>query len=300
MTLLPVTSAQFALEADDSFDQFATRVSSVVASAAGAGSRAVVLPELLTTSLLATRDDRESLRVADLDRVYREHFPTFTDDLISLYRSLAAEHNVVLIGGSHLRAIDDGALRNTSFIVQPDGSVQHQDKLHLTPPEQKMGIQPGGRLNTFEVDGVRAAVQICADIEFPEVSRILANRGVDVIFSPSLTWNSRGAERVRIGAHARAMENQLFVVVSTLVGTSGYPSDGAIHGTGNARVAVPLDRVFGRNNGVWAEAEDTRASAVLHTTLDTEQMSQSRAVPEPPGYSNVRPDLYSALASGGS
>lgn len=296
MTALAVTSAQFELAADESFDAFAQRVSATVASAADAGSAVVLLPELVTTSLLAAREDRDTLEVADLDRVYRTHFPTFTDDLVSLYRTLAAAHNIVVVGGSHLRATADGALRNTSFIVYPDGALEQQDKLHLTPPEQKMGIEPGDRLATFEIDGVKAAVQICADIEFPEVSRILANDGVEVIFSPSLTWNTRGAERVRIGAHGRAMENQVFVVVSPLVGTTGYPRAGAIHGTGNARVAVPLDRVFGVNDGVWAQTEDTRASALLNTTLDTDQLRRSRATPEPPGYSNVRPSLYAALA----
>jgi predicted amidohydrolase len=130
------------------------------------------------------------------------------------------------------------------------------------------------------------------------VSRILAARGVEVIFCPSLTWNSRGAQRVRYGAHARAMENQLFVVVSSLVGSIGYPRDGAIHGTGNARVAVPLDRTFGRNDGVWAQSEDTRRAGMLHTELDFALVRASRENPEPPGLSNIRPVLYQELGAG--
>jgi predicted amidohydrolase len=235
--------------------------------------------------------------VGDLGRVYREHFPTFTDDLISLYRSLAATTGVVVAGGSHLRAVGDGRVRNTAFVAFPDGKLVTQDKLHLTPAEHDMGVEPGDTITTFEVDGMSMAVQICADIEFPEVPRLLARRGVQAILCPSLTWNSRGAARVRIGAHARAMENQVFVLVSTLVGTSGYPHPGAIHGTGNARVAVPLDRVFGKNDGVLAESEDTRTAAVLHTALDQTQLEASRRDPEPPGFRYVRDDLYRALAS---
>lgn len=295
MTSFQVTAAQFELVADDSFDAYSSRVRAVVAAAAEEGSRVVLLPELATTSLLATRDDREDLRVADLDAVYREHFPRYTDEVMSLYRDLARSHGVVVVGGSHLRATGDGGVRNTSFIALPDGQVVQQDKLHLTPAEQQMGVEPGEVVNVFDVDGVAAAVQICADIEFPEVPRILARRGVELILCPSLTWNTRGAERVRIGAHARAMENQLYVVVSPLVGSMGYPRDGAIHGTGNARVAVPLDRTFGRNDGVWSQAPDTRAGELLHAELDFALVRASRARPEPPGLSNVRDVLYGRL-----
>lgn len=296
MTALPISVTQFELAPDASFGAWAERVSAVAHEAAGSGSRVLLLPELMTTSLLAAHDRRDELTVANLDEVYRTYFPTFTDDVASLLRGLAEQHGLTIIG-SHLRSVGDGRVRNTAYVAQPGGDLLLQDKLHLTPPERSMGIEPGEAIDTFEVDGVTCAVQICADIEFPEVSRLLAARGVEVILVPSLTWNTRGSERVRIGAHARAMENQLYVAVSTLVATSGYPVDGAIHGTGNARVAVPLDRTFGKNDGVWAQAEDTRRGAVLHAQLETELLAASREHPEPPGLRYVRPDLYARLAA---
>lgn len=298
MTAFGVTSAQFGLAADAGFEEFAGRVRQVAEAAAREDSRVLLLPELVTTSLLAARADRDELRIAGLDEVYREHFPLFTEQVIALYRDLARRHDLIVVGGSHLRATADGGIRNTCFVAFPDGGLVQQDKLHLTPAEQKMGVQPGDDVTVFEVDGVKAAVQICADIEFPEVPRLLARRGVEVIFCPSLTWNTRGAERVRIGAHARAMENQVYVVVSPLVASMGYPVDGAIHGTGNARVAVPLDRTFGRNDGVWAQAPDSRQGDLLHAQLDFALLRASRENPEPPGLSNVRDDLYRRLSGG--
>jgi len=294
MRHIPVSVQQFPLEPDDSFAAFAARFTAATDAAVEAGSRVVVFPELVTTSLLAAHPDREQLTVKDLNRVYREHFPTFTDDVIALVRDLARTRNIVVIGGSHLRRVDD-QIRNTAHIAFPDGQFVRQDKLHLTPAERAMGVEPGETVEIFDVEGMPSAVQICADIEFPEVSRILAHRGVETIFAPSLTWNTRGSERVRIGAHARAMENQVFVVVSPLVGTVGYPRDGAIHGTGNARVAVPLDRTFGRNDGVLEQSPDTRAAAQLDVVLDRDVMTMSRAEPEPPGFAFVRSDLYERL-----
>jgi predicted amidohydrolase len=296
MTHLPISVAQLALAPDASFDAWAVRVRAIAEEAAAAGSRLLLLPELMTTSLLAAHERRDKLTVASLDAVYRSHFPSFTDDVVALLRELAAQHDMT-ITGSHLRASGDAEVRNTAFVTQPSGDLVLQDKLHLTPPERAMGIQAGESVETFEVDGVRCAVQICADIEFPEVTRVLAARGVELVLVPSLTWNTRGSERVRIGAHARAMENQLYVAVSTLVATSGYPADGAIHGTGNARVAVPLDRTFGRNDGVWAQAPDTREGALLHTELDTALIAVSREHPEPPGLRYLRPELYATLTA---
>lgn len=296
MTRIPLSVAQLALAPDASFDAWAARVQAVAHEAADAGSRVLLLPELMTTSLLASHERRDELTLAELDEVYRELFPALTDDVVALLRDISERHGMT-VTGSHLRGVGDGRVRNTAFVVQPGGALVLQDKLHLTPPEREMGVEPGETIETFEVDGVRCAVQICADIEFPEVSRLLATRGVEVILVPSLTWNTRGSERVRIGAHARAMENQLYVAVSTLVATSGYPADGAIHGTGNARVAVPLDRTFGRNDGVWAAAPDTRDGDVLHTELDTALVAASRERPEPPGLRYARPELYEALAA---
>ena len=66
----------------------------------------------------------------------------------------------------------------------------------------------------------------------------------------------------------------------------------AIHGTGYAMVTCPIDRTLGFDDGVVAAHADTRTEGILVVDLDLELIAQSRANPEPPGLSNVRPDLY--------
>ena len=126
-------------------------------------------------------------------------------------------------------------------------------------------------------------MQICADIEFPEVNRHLALRGVELVLCPSLTWNRRGAERVRYGAHARAMENQLYVVTAPLVGSSRRAHRRAIHGTGHALVAGPIDRTFGLDDGVVVDHADTRTEGMVVADLDLDLIAASRADPNRPG-----------------
>lgn len=297
MTTLRVTTVQFELRAEADFTTFARHLSDVVESAVVDGAELVVFPELCTTGLLASHPRAGELKVSDVADAYREVFPPLTEPLIELLCDLALRHGITVLGGSHFRRADDGSYRNTAHLAHPDGRIERQDKLHLTPQEQSMGLRPGDDVLITTIAGVKAGIQICADIEFPEINRHLTVQGVELILCPSLTWNTRGAHRVRYGSHARAMENQLFVVTSPLVGTCGVPSDGAIHGTGNAMICGPIDRTFGFDDGVVVAHPDNRAEGVATATLDFDAIARSRARPEPPGLSNVRPDLYARFAA---
>jgi predicted amidohydrolase len=297
MTSLRVASVQFELRAERSFEDFAAHLTSVVEAAANDGAELVMLPELVTTGLLATHPDAASLAPADVAEAYRAVFPPLTAPFEELVRALATRTGTTLLGGSHFRRAADGTFRNTAVLAHPDGHLECQDKLHLTPQEQSMGLTPGDDVLVTTIGPARAAVQICADIEFPEINRLLALRGVELVLCPSLTWNTRGAHRVRYGALARAMENQLYVVTAPLVGTSGLPAGRAIHGTGFAMVTGPIDRRSGLDDGVVVAHADTRAAGMVIADLDFDLIAESRADPEPPGLSNIRPDLYDRLAA---
>ena len=296
MPAITVTTVQFELRAETDFETFADHLSSVVESAAAGATDLVVLPELVTTGLLASHPKAATLSVADLGAAYRTVFPPFSERFAELLGSLAARLDIALLGGSHFRRAGDGTYRNTAYLAHSDGRIEQQDKLHLTPHEKAIGLQPGDGVLITEIGPARVGIQICADIEFPEINRHLAVQGVDVVLCPSLTWNTRGANRVRYGAHARAMENQLFVVVSPLVGSSGVPTHGAIHGTGTAMVDGPLDRTLGLDDGVVCAHADTRTEGWVSAHLDLDLIAESRANPEPPGLSNMRPDLYARFS----
>jgi predicted amidohydrolase len=294
---LRVAAVQFELRPETGVEHFAGHVESVVAQAAEAGAELVVLPELASTGLLASDPDAAQIAVADVPAAYRRIFPPCVEPIGDLLRALAVAHGLAILGGSHYRRSGDGTYRNTALLAHPDGRLEQQDKLHLTPQEQAMGTTPGQDVLVTRIGPATAAIQICADVEFPEVSRYLALGGVDLVLCPSLTWNRRGAQRVRYASHARALENQLFVVTAPLVGTCGIPADGAIHGTGTALIAAPIDRTFGLDDGVVVEHEDTRTEGMVVADLDFDLVSASRARPEPPGLANVRPELYARLAA---
>jgi predicted amidohydrolase len=287
---------QFELRPERSFAEFATHVEHVVDGAAAAGVELVVLPELVSTGLLASHRSAARLTRADMPEVYHTLFPAHTEAFIELARSLAMRKGLSICSGSHYRAADDGTFRNTGYLAHPDGRVDAQDKLHLTPAEHAIDTTPGDDVGITTVGPARVAIQICADIEFPEVTRHLALKGVDLVLCPSLTWNRGGAHRVRYSCLSRSVENQLFVACAPLLGTCDVPSDGAIHGTGRAFVSCPIDRIFGVHDGLLVQAK-TSGEEVVVTDLDIELLRRSRAEPSPAGLSSRRPELYERLSS---
>lgn len=295
---LRVGVTQFELRAEASVESLLAHMDSLVADAVALGAELVVFPELASTGLLGAITDRAVTRET-LDDDYDTFLAGAEVDIVDGLRRIAADRAVVLLGGSHNRIADDGSRRNTAHLVRPDGSVEMQDKLHLTPPELAMGARGGDDLLVTEIGPFTVGVLICADVQFPELSRHLAVRGVDLILCPSLTWNSRGVFRIRTGCHARAIENQLYVAMSPLIGSSGLPVDHPLHTFGQALVTGPVDRIVGRNDGVMGVA-DGEGEQVIVVELDRDLLLRSRETPETPGLALRRPDLYSKLAGVGS
>jgi predicted amidohydrolase len=225
---------------------------------------------------------------------YRGFLANQLDEIVDGLKLLAATHDVVLLGGSHNRIADDGSLRNTAYLVFPDGRVETQDKIHLTPPEHSMGTIGGDDLLVTQIGPFTAGILICADVQFPELSRYLVSQGVNLLLCPSLTWNRRGIHRVMTGCAARAIENQAYVVMSPLFGTDGLPSDAPMYAVGQAAITAPVDRTFGLNDGIVAKAE-TKDEQIIYATLDLDLINASRERPEAPGLKLQRPDVYATL-----
>jgi predicted amidohydrolase len=231
-----------------------------------------------------------------MQATYRELYPELTDAYEAAVGELAVRKGLWLLAGSHYRRLDGDRFRNTAYLAHPDGRLESQDKLHLTPPEVVLGTDRGEEVLITTVGPARVGIQICMDIQFPEVTRYLALQGVDLVLCPSLTWNRRGAHRVRYSSISRALENQLYVATSISLGTCGVPNDGAIHGTGRALVSCPIDARFGIHDGLLAQAESDGEEIVV-AELDFDRVRESRADPEPPGLKNLRPELYRSLIS---
>jgi predicted amidohydrolase len=294
MASLTVATTQFALRPETSVEKYLAHTEDLVRQAVAQDAEVVVFPELASTGLLAAITDHP-VTTETITADYWQALPGHLGPLVEGISDMSRRHGVVVIGGSHNKVRADGTLRNTAFVAHPDGRLESQDKLHLTPQEHALGASGGDDLLVTKIGPFTAGVLICADIQFPELSRYLVHRGVDLIFCPSLTWNRRGIHRVRTGCQARAIENQLYVVLSTLVGTSGLPIDAPMHAVGTPLITGPVDKTVGINDGIIATGQGVPGDEVLVAVLSHDLLVASRAKPEAPGLALRRPDLYAKL-----
>jgi predicted amidohydrolase len=115
---------------------------------------------------------------------YAQPLPGAAEDV---FRDMARHHRVWIVNGSMYER-RDGAICNTTSIINPEGEVigRYRKMFPFTPIEQ--GVQPGNEFFVFDIEGAgRFGVLNCYDIWFPEVSRQLTAMGAEVLLHPVMT-----------------------------------------------------------------------------------------------------------------
>lgn len=113
-----------------------------------------------------------------------------------------------------IRERDGDRLYNTAVIIDRSGKfVGKYRKTHLAPDEFKDKIQPGDSYPVFDLDFGKIGVLICMDLHYPEIWRILALQGADVIVHPTM-WLDYTGDLCESLVNSRAIDNQVYVVTS--------------------------------------------------------------------------------------
>ncbi|WP_355604223.1 carbon-nitrogen hydrolase family protein [Xanthomonas cannabis] len=266
---LTIAVAKYQIGRPKDFDAFAARMAALVGEAAAAGARVAVLPEYLSLELAATFGTQVSAGLPESLAAIQ----ALRGRWLELFAGLARQHRLHLIAGSFLLDLGQGRYRNRSDWFTPAGAHGWQDKLQLTGFEKATGlIEPGDALKVFDLDGVRAAIAICYDSEFPLPVRAQYEAGARLLVVPSCTDTAAGATRVRVGCLARALENRMFVAQSVTAGEAPW-SPALDVNTGEAAVFAPMDVGF-PEDGVLAQ---TRGEAVwAYAALDVAALEASR------------------------
>lgn len=140
----------------------------------------ILFPEFFNAPLMSEYNHMtESAAIRELAK--------FTKPIIQKLSELAVSFNVNIISGSMPEVKDDG-LYNAGYLCRRDGTTERYEKIHVTPDEKRVwGLQGGKGFKTFDTDCGKIGVLICYDVEFPELSRIMAQDGMDILFVPFLT-----------------------------------------------------------------------------------------------------------------
>lgn len=279
---LRVSAVQYHLHTIKSFEEFANQVEHYIKTAEEFGSDFILFPEFFTTQLLSIGD--ESGNALPIDRL-----PDFTERYRDLFVEHAIRTGMHIIGGTHVIEKED-KLYNVAHLFYPDGRIAEQAKLHITPTEvEEWNMIAGDSLQVFVTDKGTIAVLTCYDIEFPEIVRMSKAKGADVIFCPSCTDDRHGFHRVRYTSHARAIENQVYVVTTGTVG-SLQTVDFMRGNFGQAAVITPNDVPF-PPKGIMVQGEINQ-DMIVTADLNLELLYKVRLSGSVTTWRDRRTDLY--------
>jgi len=151
---------------------------------------------------------------------------------------------------------------NRAPLIAPDGTMHWTEKHRMTRFEsEEWGVSPGTRLSPIATAWGKLGVAICYDVEFPPITRALAEQGAFLILVPACTETMAGAMRVEISARACAIQNQCYVAVAPTLGEAPW-SAALDRNAGRAAVFGPADRSF-PDDGVLAAGEWNRPGMVF-------------------------------------
>lgn len=262
---------QWQMRPYNSLEELLNQAEYFIDAVAGYRSDFVLFPEFFNAPLMA-KDNH--LKTSDAIRKLARH----TEAIVQQFSEFAITYNINIIAGS-MPEIRDGRLYNVGYLCRRDGSTERYEKLHVTPDEAKVwGMQGGTELKTYDTDCGKIGILICYDSEFPELSRLLANEGMDILFVPFLTDTQNGYSRVRHCSQARAIENECYVAIAGSVGNLPNVENMDIQ-FAQSMVFTPCDFSF-PTNGIKAEATpNTEMILIADVDLDLlKELNQFGAV----------------------
>lgn len=258
MKRIRVATLQYYIRPVQRFEQFQDQVEALVETARDYKANLLVFPEYFTCQLLTLNDVKRPIK----EQV--RHLARLEGRIVEMFQRLAKQSGMYIVGGT-LPAVDppdEDTMFNECYVYAPDGDWEVQGKMHMTRFEkEEWFVTPHKKFRIFDTELGKMAVTICYDVEFPELARAAAREGADILVVPSCTDERQGFLRVKYCAHARAIENQMYVVHSCTVGS--LPQIPAVSlNYGWASILTPSDFPFARD-GILAEGNVNQEMMVI-------------------------------------
>jgi deaminated glutathione amidase len=256
-----------------------SRAEELIDEAAARGARLITLPEYV--DYLGADEAKDGIA---------ESIPGPTTDR---FAAKAKQHNAYILGGSIIAESETpGKFYNTSTLFNPQGElIATYRKIHLfdiditgnVSANESNRILPGDQIITAEVDGHKVGLTICYDLRFPELYRLLALEGAEIMFVPAAFTEFTGKDHWHTLLKARAVENQCFVVA---------PGQFGPHGEGK--------KCYGHSLAVdpWGTflADAPNQEGVVIAELDFDYLNKIRT--QVPSLANRRPAAYEGQKAG--
>ena len=244
---------------------------SMIREAAGSGADVIALPEMFNCPYS--------------NKYFREYSEMSDGETVKTLSELAAELGIYLIGGS-IPELKDGKVYNSSFIFDRNGKVigAHR-KVHLFDIDVEGGITfkesdtltAGSEITVVDTEFCKIGVAICYDVRFPEMARLMALEGAELVILPAAFNMTTGPAHWDLTMRMRALDNQIyFAAVSP-----ARDMQGVYQAYGNSCVADPW--------GSFAAHTDEK-EGILYCDIDFDKIKKVRK--ELPLLKHRREDIY--------
>lgn len=215
------------------------------------GAKWVIFPELFNTGYWVPKEDVE----------LAENIP---DGCTAQWMIAQAKKHQILVSGCIMaNTKNPGIITDTALTVNENGVMGTYDKVHLWDNEE-LRFQNGSKVpEPIQYGDLRIGMQICYEIGFPDISRLLTLKGANVIIYPAAFGRARYYVW-DIQSKARALENGIYVIAVNRAGVD----DNTVFLGGHSRIVAP-------NGEVLCEAERDE-DKVLVAEIDLDKCLEAR------------------------
>jgi len=202
---------------------------------------------------------------------------------VNYVKKIAKKNDMFIVFGMPTIGKVKNVIYNSSIIVSPDEKIYSYDKLYLPTHsvfEEKRYFRQGNKIKTFDVKGLKVGMSICYDLYFPEIYRILALEGAELVICISASPSTR-KEYFEILIKARAIENGIFMVLVNRVGIE----DG-LSFWGGSQIVGPNGDII--RKGLYYDEE------TIYSNVDLRELDKTR--PFIPALRDLRPEIIDELS----
>ena len=202
--------------------------------------------------------------------------------------NLACKNNVYILAGS-IPEKEDDKLYNTSYLFDKDGNIisKHR-KMHLFDIDVKGKITfkesdvltAGDNFTIANTEFGKIGIGICYDIRFPELARIMAQKGALILFYPGAFNMTTGPAHWELLFKSRALDNQVYCVGVA----PALNEDASYHSFGHSIITSPWGEII---------AEASEKETLIISEIDLDEIKKIRE--ELPLLKNKREDLYEII-----
>ncbi len=241
------------------------RATGYIMQAKEGGADILCLPEMVTT--------------ANVTKRLEYHAEDYPGEFTKTFRRAARKHSINVIAPYLVRS--GKKIYNQATVFDRRGAIVGFYRKIQPTAEESRHVAYGDQLPVFDLDFGRIAIMICMDIYFPEIPRIYAFKGAEILFWPTVSHGPT-QEALRTQLIARAVDNSLIVAESNL---ANHPPYAAYSG----RFRPATARIIDHNGDILAQTGRRHGIAIAPVDLDEVRLtSQCVLIREP---DHMRDDL---------